>query len=68
MRTTDAKWSQRIRLDGEFLTNEKGKNLDVKGGRDSSQTPVHFWKSNGSMAQRFEIIYLDEEKVKVTEA
>lgn len=36
MKTTDAKWTQRVRLNGEFLTNEKGKNLDVKGGRDSN--------------------------------
>lgn len=68
MKTTDAKWTQRIRLNGEFLTNEKGKNLDVKGGRDSNQTPIQFHKANGTMAQRFEVIYLDEEKIKVTEA
>jgi len=68
MSKTDAKWGQRIRLNGEFLTNEKGKNLEVKGARDSSLTPVQFYKSNGGLGQRFEIIYLDEEKVKVTEA
>jgi len=39
--------------------------LDVSGGRDEEARNVQAWKKNGSSAQKWSIIYADDEKPKV---
>jgi hypothetical protein len=43
-------------------------NLSVEGGKDINQNNVEFDKESNSLSQRWEVIYLDEEKVKITDA
>ena len=66
--TTNAQWNQRIRINGEFITNEQGLNLNIEGGKDINQSNIEFKSEDKSLSQRWEVIYLDEEKVKITEA
>lgn len=43
-------------------------NLSVEGGIDINKNNVEFDKETNSLSQRWEVIYLDEEKVKITDA
>jgi hypothetical protein len=42
-------------------------NLNVENGKDIDRNSLDFKKHDKSLAQRWEVIYLDEEKVKITE-
>jgi len=59
---TNSRWFQLWKLKGEFIYNEKGKVLDVSGGRDVDRRNVQVWPLNKSAAQRWEILYQDEVK------
>lgn len=43
-------------------------NLNVEDGKDIDQNSVDFKEGDSSLGQRWEVLYLDEEKVKITEA
>jgi hypothetical protein len=49
-----------FRMKGAFLTNDKGKVLDVSGGSDTDNRNLVFWGKHGGLNQQFEIIYADE--------
>jgi hypothetical protein len=58
----NSRWFQLFRLKGEFIVNEKGKVLDVSGGRDQENSNVQVWVLNKTPAQQWDIVYLDEFK------
>lgn len=47
-------------MKGYFLTNEKGKVLDVSGGADTEGRNCLFWKKHGGINQQWTVLYLDE--------
>lgn len=47
-------------MQGYFLTNEKGKVLDVAGGADNNNQQLLWWKKHGGINQQWTILYLDE--------
>jgi hypothetical protein len=47
-------------MKGYFLTNEKGKVLDVSGGADNNNQQLYWWKKHGGINQQWTILYLDE--------
>jgi hypothetical protein len=51
-----------FRLQGAFLTNEKGKVLDVSGGSDTDNRNLIWWAKHGGLNQQWEIVYADEWK------
>jgi hypothetical protein len=46
-----SRWYQMFKMKGDFLTNEKGKVLDVQGGRDQENRRVQVYQLNKSVAQ-----------------
>jgi hypothetical protein len=51
-----------FRMKGAFLTNEKGKVMDVHGGSDTENRDIIVWKKHGKINQQWDIIYADEWK------
>jgi hypothetical protein len=49
-------------LKGAFLTNERGKVMDVHGGVDAENRNVIVWNKHGRINQQFDIVYKDEWK------
>jgi hypothetical protein len=49
-------------MEGAFLTNEKGKVMDVSGGSDTEQRNIIVWKKHGGLNQQWDVIYADEWK------
>jgi membrane carboxypeptidase/penicillin-binding protein PbpC len=47
-------------LRGAFITNEKGKVMDIQGGVDAESRNVIVWKRHGKINQQFDIVYADE--------
>lgn len=47
-------------MKGNFLTNEKGKVLDVSGGADNNNQQLYWWKKHSGINQQWTILYLDE--------
>jgi hypothetical protein len=47
---------------GGFIVNEKGKVMDVSGGRDTENNSVIIWRKHGKINQQFDIVYVDEWK------
>jgi membrane carboxypeptidase/penicillin-binding protein PbpC len=48
-----------FRLKGAFITNEKGKVLDVQGGADAENRNILVWNRHGKINQQWDIIYAD---------
>jgi hypothetical protein len=46
--------------DGAFLTNERGKVVEVTGGLDNENQNIVVGNKNGQVHQRWKIIYVDE--------
>jgi hypothetical protein len=38
-------------MEGQFLVNEKGKVMDVQGGKDNEQTNIIVWNKHGKTNQ-----------------
>jgi hypothetical protein len=49
-------------MKGAFLTNERGKVMDIQGGVDAESRNVLVWNKHGKINQQFDIIYADEWK------
>jgi hypothetical protein len=49
-------------LDGAFVTNEKGKVMDVSGGKDRDGSNIIVWNKHGKINQQWDIVYVDEWK------
>jgi hypothetical protein len=49
-----------FRLDGAFITNEKGKVIDVHGGIDAENRNVIVWTKHGKINQQWDVIYVDD--------
>jgi hypothetical protein len=43
-----------------FVVNEKGKVLDVQGGKDAENTKILAWGKHGGLNQQFDVIYADQ--------
>jgi hypothetical protein len=50
------------RMKGAFLTNEKGKVVDVSGNQDTESRQLVAWKRHGGMNQQWDILYVDQYK------
>jgi hypothetical protein len=59
---TNARWFQLFKVKGNAIINEKGKAIDVSGGRDIDNRNVQVWQVNKTPAQQWEILYVDEVK------
>ena len=49
-------------MKGAFLTNEKGKVIDVSGNQDTENRQIVVWKKHGGLNQQWDIIYVDSWK------
>jgi hypothetical protein len=49
-----------FRMKGRFLTNEKGKVMDVHGAVDSENRDIIVWKRHGKINQQWDVIYADK--------
>jgi hypothetical protein len=49
-----------FRMRGSFLTNEKGKVMDVHGNRDEENRDIIVWKKHGGLNQQWDVIYADK--------
>ena len=54
------RWWSLFRMQGQFLVNERGKVLDIHGGRDEEQRQLIFYGKHGKLNQQWDIIYADE--------
>jgi len=60
MTTTNSRWFQMFRYKNNNIVNEKGKVMDVVGGRDTQHNNIQVYQKNNGMGQQFEIVYADE--------
>jgi hypothetical protein len=60
--TTNSRWWQMFRLKGTFITNERGKVMDVSGNRDKENQNIIVWKKHGGLNQQWDIVYADSWK------
>jgi hypothetical protein len=51
-----------FRMKGKFLTNEKGKVMDVSGNKDKENQNIIVWKKHGGLNQQWDVIYADKWK------
>jgi hypothetical protein len=51
-----------FRMRGAFLTNERGKVMDVQSNRDVENQNVIMWKRHGGRNQQWDVIYADQWK------
>jgi hypothetical protein len=51
-----------FKYESPFLVNEKGKVLDVHGGRDDEGRNLIVWRKHGKINQQWDIVYADEWK------
>jgi hypothetical protein len=51
-----------FRMKGRFLTNEKGKVMDVSGNKDKENQNIIVWKKHGGLNQQWDVIYADKWK------
>jgi hypothetical protein len=58
--TTNARWFQLFRYQDGYLVNERGKVVDVSGGRDMENQNIHMWNKHGGENQQWDIWYADE--------
>jgi hypothetical protein len=55
--TTNSRWWQLFRRRGAFIMNERGKVMDVHGGRDEENRNVIVWKKHGGLNQQWDVVY-----------
>jgi hypothetical protein len=51
-----------FRLKGAFITNEKGKVMDVSGARDNENQNIIVWNRHGRINQQWDVVYTDQWK------
>jgi hypothetical protein len=51
-----------FRMKGKFLTNEKGKVMDVSGNKDKENQNIIVYKRHGGRNQQWDVIYKDQWK------
>jgi hypothetical protein len=51
-----------FRMKGAYLTNEKGKVMDVQGGIDAENRDIIVYSRNGKIHQQWDVIYADKWK------
>jgi hypothetical protein len=51
-----------FRIDGAFITNEKGKVMEVQGNVDAEGRNIGAQHKNGNINQQWDVIYADEWK------
>ena len=49
-------------MDGAFMTNERGKVMDVHGGADQENRDIIMYPKHGKINQQWDIVYVDEWK------
>jgi hypothetical protein len=49
-----------FRMKGAFVTNERGKVMDISGNKDQENQNIHAWKRHGGLNQQWDIIYKDQ--------
>jgi hypothetical protein len=49
-------------MKGQFLTNEKGKVMDVHGARDEENRDIIVWNRHGRINQQWDVVYADQWK------
>jgi hypothetical protein len=47
-------------MQGAFLTNERGKVMDVHGGLDHENRNIIVWNKHGKINQQWDVVYVDE--------
>jgi hypothetical protein len=47
-------------MDGAFLVNERGKVMDVSGGKDNENQNIIIYNKHGKLNQQWDLIYADE--------
>jgi len=55
-----------FRYKNGWIINEKGKAVDVSGGRDSQNQQVIAWNKHGGLNQQWNIVYADQMKPEPT--
>jgi hypothetical protein len=51
-----------FKLKGTQITNERGKVMDVSGGRDAENQNIIVWNRHGKTNQQWDIVYADQWK------
>jgi hypothetical protein len=51
-----------FRMKGAFLTNERGKVMDVHGAQDTENRDIIVWNRHGKINQQWDVIYADQWK------
>jgi hypothetical protein len=51
-----------FRMKGAFLTNEKGKVMDIHGNKDEENRDIIVWKRHGGLNQQWDVIYANKWK------
>jgi hypothetical protein len=51
-----------FRVQGAFIQNERGKVMDVSGGRDNENQNIIVWRKHGKINQQFDVVYTDQWK------
>jgi len=49
-----------FRMKGAFLTNDKGKVMDISGSVDAENRNIIVWNKHGKINQQWDLIYADE--------
>jgi hypothetical protein len=49
-------------MKGAFLTNERGKVMDVHGAQDTENRDIIVWNRHGKINQQWDVIYADQWK------
>ena len=49
-----------FRYQGAFVVNERGKVMDVSGGKDYENQNIQVWNKHGKINQQWDIVYVDE--------
>lgn len=49
-----------FRYKNNILVNEKGKVMDIVGGRDTQHNNIQVYQKNNGLGQQFELVYADE--------
>jgi hypothetical protein len=58
--TCKSRWWNHFKVDNEFFVNEKGKVMDVDGGKDIENRNIIVWGKHGKINQQWDVIYVDE--------
>jgi len=55
-------WHQKFTLVGEYVVSERGKVIDVSGGRDRENQNVIVWKRHRGLNQKWRVEYVQDAK------